>query len=265
MLWTCGLPGSRLQIGAASCQHSRRDVPPLIIAHRTCPLDAPENSLEGIAVAAAQGADGVEIDLRTSLDLRPFLMHDRTMWRTTGFPLPLELTPAFVVRRQRLRGSGERVPSLSHALDALPAEMLLAVDVKTPWSVIPLLRQLRRRRLESRVLVWCSSALALRYVARRAPKVEAGYLNDVVDAEGKAAFILKARRIGAMAVSAHWQAIDADFVGAAHALGLRVYSWHQRFALDAGKLKTGLDGLITDSPKAAREAIASLDQIRPLG
>ena len=229
--------------------------PPLIIAHRTCPLDAPENSLAGMTVAAEQGADGVEIDLRLSLDLRPFLTHDRTMWRTTGFPLPLELTPAFLVRRQRLRGSAERVPSLRQALDALAPGMLLAVDVKTAWGVLPLLREVKRRRLQERVLVWCTSALAGRYVARVAPAVEVAYLKDVTDAAGKLAFIAKAKRIGARAVSAHWLAVDPHFVGAAHALGLRVYAWHQGFELAPAKLRSGLDGLITDQPRAAREAI----------
>ena len=108
---------------------------PLIIAHRTCPLHAPENSLEGIRRAAEQGADAVEIDLRVSLDQRPFLMHDNTMRRTTGFPLPLELTPAAIAQRQRL-SNGEPVPTLAAALDALPAGMRLAVDVKTPWAVV---------------------------------------------------------------------------------------------------------------------------------
>ena len=228
---------------------------PLIIAHRTCMADAPENSLAGVRLAAEQGADGVEVDLRLSLDLRPFLMHDRTLRRTTGFPLPPELTPSFLVRRQRLKGSDERVPSLVQAFEALAPGMLLAVDVKTPWAVAPLLRETRRRRLQARVLVWCTSALAVRYAARFAPEVEVAYLKDVVDAAGKQAYIAKARRIGAGAVSVHWRAVDADFVAAAHALGLRVYSWHRGFELTPAKLAAGLDGLITDHPRAAREAI----------
>ncbi|HWC28629.1 MAG TPA: glycerophosphodiester phosphodiesterase family protein, partial [Dehalococcoidia bacterium] len=89
---------------------------PLIIAHRTCPLDAPENSLVGIGLAAELGADAVEIDLRMSLDQRPFLMHDWTMRRTTDFPLPLELTPSPMVRRLRLQHTDEHIYSLADAL-----------------------------------------------------------------------------------------------------------------------------------------------------
>jgi hypothetical protein len=130
---------------------------PCIIAHRTCPADEAENSLAGIHKAADLGADGVEIDLRMSLDQRPFLMHDDTMRRTTGWRLPLELTPSFLVRRQRLP-NGERVPSLGEAFEALPAGLVLAVDVKTPWAIVPLVGEIRRRGMQSRTLVWCQTS-----------------------------------------------------------------------------------------------------------
>ncbi len=229
---------------------------PLIIAHRTCPKDAPENSLEGIERSAALGADGVEIDLRLSLDQRPFLMHDWTMSRTTGWPLPMEMTPGKIVRRQELAGGG-RVPSLNEALDALPPEMLLAVDVKTPWAIRSLIRAIKRRGMERRVLVWCTSARAVRYAVRQAPMVEVAYLKDVIDPAGKLAFLAQAAQLGARAVSAHWHAIDEEFVAAAHHLSLRVYSYHQEFALDERRLTSGLDGVITDYPDRVREAIAT--------
>ena len=228
---------------------------PLIIAHRTCPRDAPENSIEGIARAAALGADGVEIDLRMSLDQRPFLLHDWTLQRTTGFPLPLALTPAATARRRRLRPSNETLPSLDRALDALPATMLLAVDVKTSWAVVPLVAAVRRRGLEGRVLTWCTSALAVRYAVWRSPGIEVAYLKKALSEPAARAFLAKATSLRARAISAHWLAIDAGFVAAAHALGLRVYSYHEDYDLTPDKLRAGLDGLITDSPREARAAI----------
>ena len=230
----------------------------LIVAHRTCPLNAPENSLEGIAKAAELGADGVEIDLRMSLDQKPFLLHDYSLHRTTGFRLPLELTPSFLIRRLRLKGSAEAVPSLQAALDALPEGHFFAVDVKTPWAVLPLIPEIRRRRLESRVLVWCQSALACRYVVWKLPAVEVAYLKTALTDEEERRFLEKAMAMGARAVSAHWQAIDRQFVARANGLGLRVFSWHERFSLDQEKLESGLDILVTDYPVEAREALKNL-------
>ena len=232
---------------------------PLIIAHRTLPLDAPEQSFAGIHVSETQGADGVEVDLRMSLDQRPFVMHDWTMRRTTGFPLPLELTPSWIARKQILRDSEEHVHTLAEVLGEVPEKMLLAVDVKAPWAVIPLMREVGRRSLEKRVLVWCTSALAVRYAARKSPATEVAYLKDVTDPRGKREFVWRARRLGAKAISAHWRAIDAEFCAFAHSYGLRVYSYHGDDELTPDKLRAGLDGLITDYPARARAALVALE------
>ncbi len=236
---------------------------PLIIAHRTCPLDEAENSIAGLRRAAALGADGVEIDLRMTLDQRAFLMHDWTLRRMTGFRWPIELTPAAVVRRLKLIASDGRVPSLADALDALPPGLILAVDVKTPWAVVPLMSAIRRRGLDERTLVWCTSALAVRYAVRQRGGAEVAYLKTAPAEPGKGRFLAKARRLGADAVSAHWSAIDADYVAAAHALGLKVYSYHEGYELTADKLRAGLDGLITDLPRAARAAYEALTATGP--
>lgn len=233
---------------------------PLIIAHRTAPLDAPENSLQGIATARRLGADGVEIDLRMTIDQRAFLLHDYSLHRTTGFPLPLELTPSAIVRQQSLHGSTETVPSLSNALDALGSDMSMAVDVKTPWAVIPLVREIRRRGLESRILVWCQSAMACRYVHRQLPSVEVAYLKTTHTPDARARFLHTARSCGARAISAHWLAIDREFVQSAHNMGLRVFSWHEAYPLDPERLSSGLDILVTDWPEDAR---AACDAIEP--
>jgi glycerophosphoryl diester phosphodiesterase len=230
---------------------------PIVIAHRTCPLDAPENSLAGMAVAAEQPAAGVEIDLRMSLDQRPFLMHDWTMKRTTGWRLPLELTPSPIVRRQKL-ADGSPIPSLEAALDALAPRMLLAIDIKTPWAIIPLVSEVRRRYLQERVLVWCTSALAVRYAARWLPNAEVAYLKDLTDWQENLAFLDRAKRLGARAVSAYWPAIEGRFVAEAHARGLRVYSYHARFEATADKLSSGLDGVITDAVIDTRRRIDAL-------
>jgi hypothetical protein len=152
------------------------------------------------------------------------------------------------------------VPSLASALDALPEGMILAVDVKTPWAVWPLVREVRRRRLESRTLVWCQSALACRYVAKQLPAVEVAYLKTTQTPDEEQRFLARAREAGARAISAHWLAIDSEFVGRAHRDSLRVFSWHEGYPLDGEKLTSGLDILVTDYPVEARRAIESIEQ-----
>jgi glycerophosphoryl diester phosphodiesterase len=233
---------------------------PLIVAHRTCPPFAPENSLEGVRVAAEQGADAIEVDLRMTLDQRAFLMHDNTMRRTTGWPLPIELTPSFLVRRQRLKDSsaGEHPPDLSQVCDALPEGKMLAFDVKTHTSILPLASAISRRGLQQRVLIWCASALVVRFALRRLPGVEVAYYKDYDDPESNVSFIGRAQRLGAQAVSLDWRSINEAVVSTAHHSGLKVYSWHKEYELTADKLHLGLDGIITDYPAKVRATIGAL-------
>lgn len=281
---------------------------PLIIAHRTSPAYAPENSLSGIRVTFEQGADGVEIDLRASLDLKSFLMHDNSMWRTTGWPLPIELTPSSLVRKRTLRpfatppdeaggtppraqGTGdgvgnhvlrdesrsydaveggatlwdesrsydvpgsETVPTLIDAIEATPEGKIFAVDLKTPWAARDLVRTIRAWGMQSRTLVWCSSAQVVRYVRRGLPGVEVAYYKDYEDGPNNIEFIGKAARIGAGAVSLDWRGINSSVVTTAHSLGLKVYSWHKEHPITAEKIASGLDGLITDHPARSRAVI----------
>ncbi|XP_028277355.1 glycerophosphodiester phosphodiesterase domain-containing protein 5 [Parambassis ranga] len=57
---------------------------PALIAHRGAPMLAPENTLMSFEKAVEAGSDGLETDVTISLDGVPFLMHDRTLQRTTN-------------------------------------------------------------------------------------------------------------------------------------------------------------------------------------
>jgi glycerophosphoinositol inositolphosphodiesterase len=56
---------------------------PRLIAHRGASILVPENTLSAARQAEALGADGLEVDIRISLDGVPFLMHDSSLQRTT--------------------------------------------------------------------------------------------------------------------------------------------------------------------------------------
>ena len=56
---------------------------PPVIGHRGAAARAPENTLEGFAVAAALGVRWVEIDVMLTADGVPVLIHDETLERTT--------------------------------------------------------------------------------------------------------------------------------------------------------------------------------------
>ena len=226
-----------------------------IIAHRTCPLDAAENSLAGIRKAAELGADGVEIDVRRTLDGRVVLMHDWSPRRTAGLPGPVSLYPWLALRRARLRGGDERVPALTEALDALPDGMIMAIEVKDARAAAGTLRAVRARRLEERVLMWSYRMAAVRYFAREAPEIEGALLRDNTDPKGLSRLLADALACGARALSAHWDAVTTQFVAEAHDRKLRVYSMERGVESVARRVSYGLDGIVTDHPREVRAVL----------
>lgn len=110
------------------------DLPP-VIGHRGAAASAPENTLQGIRAAHAQGVRWVEFDAKLTADGVPVLMHDERLERTT-------------TGRGRIRDSswdeiarldagswfgaafaGARVPSLEEALE-LCADLRLGVNLE---------------------------------------------------------------------------------------------------------------------------------------
>ncbi|HEX8649309.1 MAG TPA: glycerophosphodiester phosphodiesterase family protein [Pyrinomonadaceae bacterium] len=55
---------------------------PLIIGHRGASAVAPENTLVAFERAFAEGADGIELDVRLARDRVPVVIHDATLRRT---------------------------------------------------------------------------------------------------------------------------------------------------------------------------------------
>jgi glycerophosphoryl diester phosphodiesterase len=224
---------------------------PVLIGHRGCPLQEPENSLAGIRRTRELGLDGVEIDIHRSLDGVPVVFHDSLLGRMTGWPGPLRLYPWFVLRRLRLHRTRERIPALGQALDALPSGMFMAIEVKASAAAPATLRAVRERKLERRVLLWSYRERALSYFAERAPEIERALLRDDTDPEGLRRYLDDALRL-ANAISVHWSAATPQLVGEAHDRGLRVYSMTRDLETVAKKAAAGLDGIVTDYPAEVR-------------
>ncbi len=220
-------------------------------------LDAPENSLAGIRKAAELGADVVEIDVRRSLGGVPVLLHDWSPRRTAGLPGPVQLYPMFILHRRRLQRSEERLPTLAEALDALPASLSLAIEIKDSTVARRTLQLVKERRMEGRILMWSYREKAVRYFAREAPEIESSLLRDDTDPEGLARLLSDARAWGARGISAHHAAINPPFVAEAHQRGLKVYSFIQDLDSVAKKVGCGLDGIVTDQPREVRSILQS--------
>ena len=228
---------------------------PLVVAHRTCPRDARENSLEGIAFAARAGADVVEVDARRSRDGTAVLLHDPLLLRVQHVPVPVRwLRDAQLARL--------RVPTLAAALDAAGGSgMRVAVDTKDRGAADAVLDAVRETGATERVLLWSQHMPAVRTFVRALPDVQVGLLRDTFDPSGHERFLADAQAIGARAVSAHQDAATPKFIAAARERDIAVFTWFQRADKQKARLaelvEAGLAGVVTDWPAQAREALGS--------
>ncbi|MEX1362350.1 MAG: glycerophosphodiester phosphodiesterase [Nannocystaceae bacterium] len=241
---------------------------PWVMAHRGASDLAPENTLESFALAIEHGADLVETDLWLASDGEIVCHHDATLLRTTGDPRRVGELSAAQLRRLRIRdgrGGGERqgVPRLAELLELLPEEVPVILELKDPMLAEPgpsarLLRELGARASERRAGAIGFDLRALRRLKANAPGLIVGHI----------------------AMRDPWGAHDMDLLGpwwpllrlnpgyveAAHKRGQRVCPLdphlHARGHLDRW-LALDVDAVLTNDPRATRQAIESLGGHRP--
>lgn len=226
---------------------------PLIVAHRGASADAPENTLAAFALARAQGADGVELDVRRSADGDLVLHHDAA------------LPDGRIVAATPTAELPSSVPSLAAALDEC-AGLLVNVEIKnSPFDpdhdpertlADDVVDVLRARGGTDRVLVSSFDLATIDRVHALDPTVPTAFLT-FVDPVGADAVVLAADR-GHRAVHPHEGTVDRAFVALAHRAGLLVNVWTVD---DADRIRAlaaaGVDAIVTNVPRLARAALTA--------
>jgi glycerophosphoryl diester phosphodiesterase len=101
---------------------------PVIISHRACMGHAPENTLAGIRVALDFGVDAIEVDVHTTADGVPVLLHDDKLDRTTD--RTGDVRTMLLAEVRRADAGGEPVPKLTEALASTVGRAQLLIELK---------------------------------------------------------------------------------------------------------------------------------------
>jgi glycerophosphoryl diester phosphodiesterase len=229
--------------------------PPLVFGHRGAPVAAPENTLESFAAAVEAGADAIELDVVDGLAVA------HSPHELPARPLSLDDALAFA----DARGVG------------------VLVDLKRPGIEADVAAAVLRHGLRERALVSSTSVAALRRLEAADPAVRRSisYPHDryrisrvswprPLTAGGaaalRAAMPARVRLLVALAradaVTLHHALVSPAVVRAAAARGAAVVAWTVndpgRVAVLAG---LGVAGIVTDDPRSAREALATLNPL----
>ncbi len=229
---------------------------PLVISHAACAGHAPENTLAGIRAALRLGADAIEIDVQTSADGVPVLMHDLTVDRTTGgrgavAKLSLEELRALDA------GGGEPVPTLAEVLALTAGKALLVAEIKQPGIEERLAAAVRQAGAPGDVMVWSFFPQALAAMRLAEPLLPAGLLIAPQALPSWPQMRDTALRLGVQAVSIFHQGITEEIVRQTRRSALTLYAWTADTEADIQRLiELGVDGIVTNYPDRALALLA---------
>lgn len=235
---------------------------PLIIGHRGASAIATENTLGAFRRAAADGADGVELDTFLCGTGEPIVFHDADLRRLADRPERVERLPLPALREVRLRG-GEGVPTLEEALDAC-RDLLVNVELKTSGRGDARLGELiarvatviDRAAAAERILVSSFSPVAIWRWRRARPRIRAALLLDPRAPrplrEGWSLSVLRA-----FGVNPGDRLCDARRMARWRRRGYAVAVWTVDAPARVRELAAlGVDAIISNDPAAARAALA---------
>jgi glycerophosphoryl diester phosphodiesterase len=198
-----------------------------VCAHRGGAAGRPENTLSAFREAVALGAHQVEFDVRRSADGEIVVVHDASVDRTTDGRGRVAAHTFAELRRLDAgswwgdRFRGERIPTLAEALDVLPEDVWINIQIKRRE---PLGEDVARAVVESgrrhQVLVACGNDAARRV---RAVCAELRICN-LARQKTRAAYVEHAIAVQADFIQFHYLRgpVEPALAERAHRAGLRV-------------------------------------------
>jgi glycerophosphoryl diester phosphodiesterase len=228
---------------------------PLIIGHRGASAAMPENTLAAFALAAEQGADGVELDVRLAADGKVVVIHDDTVDRTTnGQGRVRDLTAAALQALDA--GEGQTIPTLDDVFLAFGPSLLYNVELKDfglgdGGLAVAVADRIAAYHLENQVVVSSFNPLAVRRARRQLPRTTmVGMLWE------RGPRWLRHLGIRAEADHPHFSLVDDQYLAWVRARQLRIHVWTVDDPGAARRLASlGIHAIITNTPQEIREAL----------
>lgn len=226
----------------------------LIYAHRGASISAPENTLAAFRKAVEAGADGIELDIQSSQDRVPVVIHDRDLARTTGASGTTDGLPLATLQMLDA-GEGQTIPTLSDVLDVVPESVHLDIEIKCVGIEAEILEVLRERAKSS--FAFSSFDWSVLDTIRALDSdVEIWLLMEEMSAEA----IARAKVLSATALAIHNRGINAETVKRASDNGLKIVSWTVNDPEEAVRVREmGVIGMCTDAPAEVIAGIAEID------
>lgn len=229
----------------------------LVFGHRGAMARAPMNTLAAFELARAEGADGIELDLRLSRDGHLVVIHDDLVDATTdGRGSVADMTLAEIKRLDA--GSwfadsyaGETIPTLDEVFDAFGGVLLINIEIKSSRDSVDRLERrlaqcIRRHNMRERIIISCFDPVVLQRIRGMMPMVLMGFLYQP---DMPAEHYLRLKKLWHEARHPRHDMVDQGYMNWARAQGYIVNVWTVNDPQRAIALRDlGVNAIITDEP-----------------
>ena len=244
---------------------------PLVMAHRGGRALWPENTLYAFERAAEMGVDVLEMDIHTTADGVPVVMHDDTVDRTTDGYGPIH---SFTLDELKgldagytwspddgktfpYRGQGITVPTVKEVFAAFPGVPLnIEIKQEEPSMVASFCQLIHDHDLADQVLVASFHEETMAEFRQECPEVAtATGTAETVSLFVRSKLFLEdtygppAEAVQAPEYRSGLHVLTRRFIDAAHNRNLEVHAWTINEEDDMQRMiSLGVDGIITDYP-----------------
>lgn len=232
---------------------------PLVYAHRGDRSRAADNTLEAYTLAVEAGTDGIELDVRRTLDGVLIVSHDD---RSPG------LEPFASLDFDAVRSFAPQVPTLREAMDTIPRHVFVNVEIKNfPYDagfdevrtiVDETLNALREFDDPLRILMSSFDPTSVQRVTEVGPEFVSSLL--VLKTVPLGPGLATAKELNVSGVNPHCSHLSDSAVEVMDEIreaGLRAVVWGVDTTEEiASMAEVGVDAIITDDPGLARAVLA---------
>jgi glycerophosphoryl diester phosphodiesterase len=242
-----------------------------IIAHRGFSARAPENTLGAFELAWKSGSDACELDVYLTADGKTAVIHDKDTKRTAGVKLGVavskqaELTVLDAGSWKGKEWANEKIPTLEQALATMPqGKQRFFIEVKCGAEIVAelkrILEPMKDRAAQVAIIAFnreaaVESKKALPWV--KVYRLASGKTKDKKPTDLTQLIAdTKADQLDGLDLSMADFPWDEAMVKQIRDAGFGLYVWTVNKPADAQRFaKLGVDGITTDDPVMAREAL----------
>ena len=219
-----------------------------------------------------QLADGVEVDIRLTLDNKIVCHHDKSALRTTGIDRKIEDMSLEEIQSLDCGSwfgenwSDERIPELKDVLKSVPKDKEIYIEVKTKEETVPfLLRDIDEQELSiDQITVITFFPEVIREIKRRDANIKCNlliafdYKDIAVDEIIDLAVKIDANGLGAQ----NHKRLNGQFIQSLKNTGKSVHVWTVNSRKEAEEyLKNGIDSITTNKPLYLRNHLEQVELI----